>query len=116
MVCPQVAGRMKLLRLLVWLPICIGQAFYPTKVLVKEKISTRIGIPSKNWTSKKLAKLFVARLANLETVLEMPFLAQEQIKVNAAVHDISLPTPKSMKTRSTTTCTFNLKRIQTKLA
>ena len=58
----------------------------------------------------------VTPLANSEAVLGMPFLAQEQIKVNPAAHDISLPIPKTTKARPTTTRTLNLKRTQTKLA
>ena len=46
----------------------------------------------------------------------MPFLAQEQINVNPAAHDISLLTPKAVKARPTTTRTLNLKHAQTKLA
>ena len=76
-VSPQVAGHMKLPRLPVCPPIRIGQVFHPTGVLVKEKISARINIPSKNWTSKKPADFLVAPLANSEAVLEMLFLVQE---------------------------------------
>jgi len=94
-VSPRVTGRMKLPRLPVGLPIRISRAFHPTGILVKEKISARVSIPSKNWTSKKPADFLVAPLANSEAVLEMPFLAQEQIKVNPAAHDISLPIPKA---------------------
>ena len=115
-VSPRVAGRTKLPRLPVRPPIRIGQAFHPTGALVKEKISARISIPSKNWTSKKPAELLIAPLANSEAVLGMPFLAQEQIKVNPAAHDISLPTPKAVKARPRTTRTLNLKHAQTKLA
>jgi len=112
----RVSGHTKLPRLPVRPPIRIRQAFHPTGVLVKEKISARISIPSKNWISKKPADFFVAPLANSEAVLRMPFLAQEQIKVNPAAHDISLPIPKAAKARSTTTRTLNLKHTQTKLA
>jgi len=114
-VSPRVAGRMKLPRLPVRPPIRIGQAFHPTGVLVKEKINARISIPSKNWTSKKPADFLVIPLANSEAVLGMPFLAQEQIKVNPAAHDISLPIPKAARAQPTTTHTLNLKRTQTKL-
>jgi len=96
-VSPRVAGHTKLPRLPVRPLIYIGQAFHPTGVLVKEKISARISIPSKNWTSKIPADLLVTPLANSETVLEMPFLTQEQIKVNPAAHNIYLPTPKAVK-------------------
>jgi len=112
----RVAGHTKLPRLPVRPPIRIGQAFYLTGVLVKEKISVRVSIPSKNWTSKKPADFLVAPFANSEAVLGMPFLVQEQIKVNPAAHDISLPIPKAAKARPTTTRTLNLKRTQTKLA
>ena len=74
-VSPQIAARSNLPRLPVYPSIRIGQAFYPTGVLVKEKIRAKISIPSKNWMSKKPAELLVAPLANSETVLGMPFLA-----------------------------------------
>ena len=61
-VSPQITGCSKLPRLLVHPPIHIGQAFHPTGVLVKEKISAKISIPSKNWTSKKPTELLVAPL------------------------------------------------------
>ncbi|HUI24325.1 MAG TPA: reverse transcriptase family protein, partial [Nitrososphaerales archaeon] len=115
-VSPRVTGRTKLPCLPVRPPIRIGQAFHPTGVLVKEKISARISIPSKNWTSNKPADFLVAPLANSEAVLGMPFLVQEQIKVNPAAHYISLPIPKAPKARPATTRTLNLKRTHAKLA
>ena len=98
-VSPRIAGRMKLPHLPVCPPICIGQAFHPTGVLVKEKISARISISSKNWTSEKPAELLIAPLVNSEAVLRIPFLTQERIKVDPAGHDILLP--KRPKTRIT---------------
>jgi len=89
---PRVAGRTNLPRLPVHPPVCIGQAFHPTGVLVKEKINSKISIPSKNWTSEGPTDLLVAPLVNSEAVLGMPFLAQERIKVDPATHDIFLPT------------------------
>ena len=115
-VSPRIATHSNLPRLPVYPPICIGQAFHPTGVLIKEKIRARISIPSKKWTSKKPTELLVAPLANSEAVLGMPFLAQEQIKVNPAAHDISLPIPKAARAQPTTMRTLNLKRTQTKLA
>ena len=114
MVSPCVAGCKKLPRLPVCPSIHIGQAFHPTGVLAKEKISATISIPLKNWTSKKPANLLVAPLTNSETVLGMPFLAQEQIKVYFAIRHICLRTPKARKALPTTMRPLNLKRTETK--
>ena len=89
---PRAAGRTNLPHLPVCPPVRVGQAFHPTGVLIKEKINSKISIPSKNWTSEEATDLLVTPLANSEAVLGMPFLAQERIKVDPATHDMLLPT------------------------
>ena len=83
-------------------------------MLIKEKINSKINIPSKNWTSEKPTDLLVAPLTNSEAVLGMPFLAQERIKVDPATHDILFPKPS--KTRITAPSALQYTPSQLRLA
>ena len=106
-VSPRVAGRSKLPRLPIRPSIHIVQAFHPARAIVNKKISAKVTIPFKRWTSKKAVEFHVAPLVNSEAVLGMPFLKQERIKVDPTVHDILLPASKAPKTQDRPTSPAN---------
>ena len=87
---PRVVGRINLPLLPVCPPVRISQPFHPADILIKETISTRISISSKNLTSEKPTDFLVAPLVNSEAVLKMSFIAHERIKVDTATHDLLL--------------------------
>jgi hypothetical protein len=72
-------------------PIRLHQPMARKGVIVNEKLISKITIPSKSWTSKKPAIFTVAPLKDIDAIFGMPFLAQENILVDAAKGNIIIP-------------------------
>jgi gag-polyprotein putative aspartyl protease len=72
-------------------PVRVHQAMSTEGLLVKEKLVSKVNLPTKSWESQKPARFTIAPLQHSEAILGMPFLAAENILIDPVKADILLP-------------------------